>query len=342
MAALDIDKLLQEVSADAPCGEDLEYDPEFQQMELAAQYKPEQRVGDSVIEGQEPDWREVMKIGTALFARTKDLRVAAYLARAQLNVNGISGFSGGLGVVKGLLENFWDCAHPQLDPEDNNDPTFRVNTVAALCDPETVMRELKAAPLVSAQGIGRFNIRDIDIANGLVSPVSEEQQPQDTAVIDAAFMQCDLEQLQSIANDVKQAIESVTIIESIFTEKVTAAQAPNLSELTKALKHMDSVLGGYLEQRGVSAAEEQTTEAGEAGMENQTAAPVRGDIRSREDVIRMLDKICEYYKNHEPSSPLPLLLQRAKRLVRKDFMEILKDIAPDAVKQAEVIGGSEQ
>ena len=63
------------------------------------------------------------------------------------------------------------------------------------------------------------------------------------------------------------------------------------------------------------------------------------EIRTREDVIRVLDKLCEYYAQHEPSSPLPLLLKRAKRLTTLSFMEIIQDLAPDAVAQAMSIGG---
>jgi type VI secretion system protein ImpA len=54
----------------------------------------------------------------------------------------------------------------------------------------------------------------------------------------------------------------------------------------------------------------------------------------------MLDKICAYYSRYEPSSPVPLLLQRAKRLVSKDFMEILQDLTPDSVSQAQKICGT--
>jgi type VI secretion system protein ImpA len=34
-----------------------------------------------------------------------------------------------------------------------------------------------------------------------------------------------------------------------------------------------------------------------------------------------------------------LLLTRAKRLVTKDFLEILQDLTPDAVAQAKSLGG---
>jgi type VI secretion system protein ImpA len=66
-----------------------------------------------------------------------------------------------------------------------------------------------------------------------------------------------------------------------------------------------------------------------------------GAISSREDVLRVLDRVCAYFAQHEPSSPVPLLLKRAKRLVSKDFLEILRDLAPDGVAQAEAIRGPE-
>jgi len=46
-----------------------------------------------------------------------------------------------------------------------------------------------------------------------------------------------------------------------------------------------------------------------------------------------------FFKRTEPSSPIPMFLERAKRLVSKDFLEVLADIAPDAVAQARAAGG---
>jgi type VI secretion system protein ImpA len=64
-----------------------------------------------------------------------------------------------------------------------------------------------------------------------------------------------------------------------------------------------------------------------------------GDVRSREDVVRLLDKICAYYARAEPSSPIPLLLQRSKRLVSANFLDIVRDIAPDGLTQVENLSG---
>ena len=62
---------LQAVSADAPCGPNLEYDQEFLALEQAARGKEEQQYGDTVIPAEEPDWVDVIdKASTRSFARS--------------------------------------------------------------------------------------------------------------------------------------------------------------------------------------------------------------------------------------------------------------------------------
>src|SRR6185369_4615662 len=64
-----------------------------------------------------------------------------------------------------------------------------------------------------------------------------------------------------------------------------------------------------------------------------------GEVRTREDVVKALEQIMAYYERHEPSSPIPLVIKRAKRLVKMSFLEIMKDVAPDAMPQAELLRG---
>jgi type VI secretion system protein ImpA len=86
----------------------------------------------------------------------------------------------------------------------------------------------------------------------------------------------------------------------------------------------------------IEAGEETTDRASETGSASYT-----GEIKSREDIVRLLDKACEYFKRNEPSSPVPLLLQRAKRLISADFMEVMRELAPDGLSQAKKNAGVE-
>ncbi|MER2526587.1 MAG: type VI secretion system protein TssA [Candidatus Competibacter denitrificans] len=348
MSVLDVEALLSEIAPDALCGDDLEYDPEFVAMEKLAQETPERQYGDTVIPAEPPDWRSVRKSALSLLERTRDLRVAVYLARASLHADGLPGFADGLSLVQGLLERFWEGVHPQLDPDDGNDPMLRVNTIVALCDPETTLRGLRETPLVSTRAFGRLNLRDIQVASGALIPVgSNDQEGGPTrAAVDGAFQEADLEALQATAGTVTAAIERTQRIEAVLTEQVGVSQAPDMSALTDVLREMRQVLAEHLQRRGAglisdtSAAD--ATEEGSLLSGSATSGVQRlvvGEIGSREDAVRMLDRITDYFERHEPSSPVPFLLKRAKKLVAKDFMSILNDLAPGGAEQAILILG---
>ena len=158
MSIINITDLLSEVSPDAPCGDNLEYDPAFSELERAARGKQEQTLGTATLTAEPPAWREVRNHATALLGRTRDLRVAVYLTRALLNTDGLAGFGEGLSLIRGMLERYWDCVHPQLDPDDDNDPTSRVNTIATLCDRDVTLLNVQEAPLISSRALGQFGL----------------------------------------------------------------------------------------------------------------------------------------------------------------------------------------
>ena len=348
MSLIDVNSLLDEISAELPCGDDLEYDPEFGELERAAQGKPEQQIGSTLIPAQEADWPVVKSKAIALFDRTKDLRVALYLTRSLLHTEGLIGLRDGLTLIQGLLERYWEMVHPQLDPADNNDPTLRINTLTSLCDPDTVLHSIREATLVNSTALGRFSLRDILITLGKLSlPAGSDEQVIEVSTINGAFMDAQLDDLQNTANAIRQSIDSVAAIESTLMDKVGPMQMADFSTLPNLLKEAQHIMSEHLTQRGVGGGVSEADVSTEAsiGAKNEapgsqiSAQPMTGAINSQEDVIRVLDMACEYFKRHEPSSPVPLLLQRAKRLVAKDFMEILRDLTPAGVTQAEEISG---
>ena len=69
------------------------------------------------------------------------------------------------------------------------------------------------------------------------------------------------------------------------------------------------------------------------------ALSLDGEIRSREDVIKLLHRVCQFYERTEPSSPVPLILKRAIRLAGMDFMQIINDLTPDAIAQIRTVTG---
>lgn len=341
MGLINVENLLAELTAEQPCGEDMEYDVAFTELEIAAQGKAEQEYGDTLVEAEEPDWTEVEDKALAVLQQSKDLRAAMHLTRSLLKTEGLVGLSQGLELFRGYVEQYWDSVHPQLDPDDDNDPTMRVNVLRSLADEDTMLRAIRTAPLTDSRVAGRFSLRDIAVANGdLPPPENAEEGPADLTIIEAAFQDTDPERLQALADAVRESMEHVASIESTVTDAVEAGAGPDLSDLGKTLKKVHSALAERLGGDEEEAADEELEEGlAEAGPSAGAGGAISGAVKNPNDVIRMLDKILDYYARSEPSSPLPLLLQRAKRLVSKDFMTIMKDIAPDGVGQASTIGG---
>jgi type VI secretion system protein ImpA len=333
VVAFDIEHLLTEVTPDAPCGENLEYDPAFIELEQASRGKSEQQFGATIIPGEEPNWADVKRMALELLERARDLRVYDQLLRASLRTDGFIGLGQGLALIRRALEQYWDGLHPQLDPDDDFDPTARVNIVASLCDPAAFLQPVRETPLVSSRSFGRFSLRDMAPDSG-----------SDHMAINAAFQETSVEELQETAAAVRMATEDVRGIERIVTDKVGAGNAADLSALVALLTEAARTLDGRLVARGVGGeapVEEDTGEAGTDGAPTRQAGAVvvPGEVSSRADVIRMLEKLCEYYARHEPASPVPILLERAKRLVPMSFMDVLQDLIPDAVTMAQVYTG---
>jgi type VI secretion system protein ImpA len=344
MAVLDLERLLAPISEDAPCGEDLGYDPTYVALETAARGKPERQQGDTFTTAEPPDWREVQRAALDLLQRTADIRLVVHLAHALLRTVGFPGLADALSLMHGLLDQRWDCVYPQIEEED--DATMRVNAIAAIAhvpqqgDEEVLLRGVPLAPLVEVHA-GRFNLRDWQLATGELTPLADAAAPAPLADIEAAFLETPLEELQATAEAVRRSIAMTVAIEAVVTERVGAAQAPDLSALAQVLREAEHVLSEQLARRGTGLPLAIASVVLPGGDGNGAAprVPVSGEFTSREEIARMLDKACEYFHRYEPSSPVPLLLERAKRLMSKDFIEILRDLAPDGIAQFEVVSG---
>ncbi|RMF37468.1 MAG: type VI secretion system protein TssA [Alphaproteobacteria bacterium] len=344
---MDLDALLAPVDDDAPCGPDLEYDADFIALEDAARGKEEQQVGDQIIASEEPDYKEVEAAALELLGRTKDIRIAVILAEAGLRLHGPVALAQVLEYVRRCLEQYWECLHPELDAEDDDDPTMRVNAALGLADNDTVLRALRLAPLTDSRLMGRFSLRDILIANGEIEPRSGEDAP-DPAAIAGAFEDTDAGHKQALRAAVKTARAELKAIDAIFSDKV-GAQGPDLAPLDKLLYRLSQTLDTYAGGDDAGAGEAAPGEDG-AGPDEAEAVPAGdgpaaaarsapGTVNNADDVLRAIDRICDYYARREPSSPVPLILKRARRLVNADFTTIIKDIANDGYDQVARLGG---
>jgi type VI secretion system protein ImpA len=329
------------LTAEAPCGPNLEYDPAFRELEQSVIGKPEVQYGSTITPAVPPEWKLVKKQAIELLQRTRDLRAVMPLARALLALHGLPGFADGAALAERLIDARWESVHPLLDADDNNDPTERINALSALTDSATLLRELKEATFIQLPGLGPLSLRVLDLIS-CDAPAPPGQSVPNMASIEAALMDVSSEALASARGAASGAYDSIANLEVTLVRHVGSSQALNRDPLTRQLRRIRDLLNnsGAAAQAAAPAAQE--TEQGstqDAPLASHAQAAISGEINSRADVIRMLDKILAYYARSEPSSPVPMLLERAKRLAPMSFLEVMEDLAPDGMSQVRTIRG---
>ena len=327
MPDLEIESLLSPLSADRPCGEDLEYDPGFAALQESAAGQPERQYGETIIPAEPPDWPVVREQALALAHRTRDLRVAVWLTRSAARVDGLGGAVQGLQLLHALLERHWEHVHPVLDADDHDVPTASLNALGPLVH-EAGLADLRSAALTAQRGAPR--VRDLELAFGRVDPLPGEFAPTPEGLTPAVAEA--QSQVAGLAQQMQDAWHAVQGITKVLDERLGAGSG---LDLTPLLKLMRCVAQAGSQAQG----QENAAVEGESLADGVPAPRHSGAIQSRDDAINTLQRVCDWIERNEPSNPAPLLIQRAQRLMKKNFLEIIRDLVPDGLDQIERLAG---
>jgi type VI secretion system protein ImpA len=52
-------------------------------------------------------------------------------------------------------------------------------------------------------------------------------------------------------------------------------------------------------------------------------------VENRSQALGLLDQVGAFFRNVEPSSPVPFLIDRARELASRDFLSLLRDVLPE-------------
>jgi type VI secretion system protein ImpA len=182
-------------------------------------------------------------------------------------------------------------------------------------------------------------LRDFEIATGQV-PKPEGEEVPDEAAMRAVLMASSPDELTALQSSVKSALDALKAIETKMRDEGGSEAAPTFDPLVTQLVQLQRLLNeGLGSHPGAANAPAAGADGAPAANTGTARSGSLQAINSRQDAIVALDAVASYFRLNEPSSPIPLFIERAKRLVAKDFLEVLADIAPDAVSQARSAGG---
>lgn len=313
---MDVESLLAPVSDDSPAGEDLSYDNERYLIESAF---------ESSEDGEGPDLRETLRQIEAQSARTKDIWLAIYLSRAGAKMGRLDVIVDGTQMLAGLFERFWDTVHPTLDEygfQGRKGPCESLTRIGEFIGPlrRTILIEHPRLGRYSGEDLERFAVQG-DAADGY-------------GMFRAALADTDQETLQSAIDQLDQIRDAIRRTDAVLTANAGSDTGTNFQSTYEAIEGIRKALAPYAGLSPEPEAEGEDSGGGDYAAPSGDGGPrIAGRVESREDVIKAIEAIIEYYDRREPSNPIPYALKRVRGWVKMDFMTLIQDIAPGGMSE---------
>jgi type VI secretion system protein ImpA len=348
---ISLEELAVPLEGENPAGENLEYDPLYIELDSLAVAVPDSEIGDSKIEGHGADWKQLRENCLTLWGRTRDLRVASYLVIAETAMGGFKDCGEALKLIGFLVRDMWETVYPRLDPDDDNDPTERLNILAMLSpepgafnDPMRFISKVRSLRLAPALP---YTLRDYLVSINELE--TADGQSIDTNLIAAELMnipQADKEEQVAAVREIRETTKAICTDAS---EKMSGGFSLDMASFSREIDRLCKFYANYLESSsgsGEAVAEGASETEGEAPALAGGQASGQGSFNlssykpaNRADALFLLRKSSEYFQQHEPNSPIPLLVNRALRFSEMNFIELIEDIVPDALSRGKEIMG---
>jgi type VI secretion system ImpA family protein len=320
--ALDVESLLEPVSDDDPVGPDLSYDDDRLTIESAF----ESSFGD---EGRPADvnWSDIIKLAANQCAATKDVWLGVYLTRAGAMAGQLETVETGIQLLDGLLSRYWDDVHPKLDEYGLQG---RIGPCESFTRISEFLKPLRAITLVAHPRLGSYSGHDFERfgANG--------DSEDGYGMFRAAMAETSPEELTAALDRLDAIRDAFKGIDATFAVQAPG-DGPNFETTYDALAQIRKSLRGFAPSEGeqdVSDDEGSRQESGGSSSSGDGGGRLTGKIDGRDDVIKAIDAICDYYRRREPGSPVPVILARARDWVSMDFLAVLEDISPTSIEEA--------
>lgn len=363
-----VDAFLRPIEGSAPSGVELRYSPDFLQIE--AQLTPAARANRIDSNGDltptaAVDWSKIVSEAERLAATGRDLKLLVIVARAWTNMDGFSGFAAGCQLLADSLLTHWDSIHPELRDRPDKAMAAR-GRASCLADMENrdegLLGDLEMNVVLEPRGFGA--VRGAELAQAALSEYEYMQ-------IGTGGMSADEKAAHSAAHAQLQGRVQTAILatrdDAPAALAALADQIDGANQARAALEAAYAKAGGFENGGGlrlgelevfltrcrkaldaVGASADALPAGGEAMAEvsGTGAVPVAasggalpGRLASRKEVEACLDLIIEFYERTEPSSPIPHLASRMRRMVPMDFLQLIEEVAPGGVKDFKNVAG---
>lgn len=361
----ELEEFLAPVEDANPSGVELRNDARFHALERTLEPAARSaRVTGDVASPRTPpiDWDGLLKDAGSMARSGRDLRLLVMVVRMATHQRGLEGLAEGLGLLTATVERYWDNLHPALrdSPSRREAALRRINALYQLENTDNgLMTDLALNPVFTLRGIGPVTGGDLaaaamsrvailaEAADGLgekekaaLAAAHETQMARVTAALKALATERP-EECAALAAAADRAKAALVALEAALEARVAEN---GLGVRFTALGTLVTRIGQSLATAEAAPAESSAPQPMAAALPLAAtpvagAGSVPGQITSRREVERCLDLIIDFYERTEPSSPLPHLARRMRKMVPMTFMQLMEEIAPSGMKEFRAVAG---
>ncbi len=353
-AAIGIEAMLAPIAGQSPAGTDLRTDFTatslyYRLRDARAEARAAERTADAAQaqDGATPlEWRTVRQLATEALTRlTKDLEIAAWLTEALVRGEGIAGIEAGARLMGGLVQGFWN--HGLYPQPDEDGIATRVAPVTGLngeggdgtlvqpLRKQTFFHKPDGAPVAFWEFDASMKLQGEADAKKRQQRIAAGVRPWDDMERDARTV--DGTSFAGLRASLRAALAAWVEMGTLLDE-AAGKDSPPTGRIKTILDDMMAAVTRYapaetapLPQEAEAIPEEGFGDAAPASA----ASPRKAE--SREDMLRELARIADYFRRTEPHSPLAYTLDDAVRRGRMSWPELLTEIVPDATQRGQML-----
>lgn len=352
----DLEAILAPIPGDRPAGIDVREDftpssiyfrlrdarSDARDAERQAESPNPDRQGESggSEEALQTRWRPVATLAiSALKETTKDLEIATWLTEALVRMSGLNGLVAGSSVITGLVEQYWDGLFPM--PDENGMET-RVAAVAGLSGQGadgTLMQPLRKLRLFVRPDGSPFGLWQYEATRELAAIVDPERREQRVAAgvvpledVEREGRAAGVAHWSAQRDTVVQAMAAWEAMGRVLDEKAGAA-SPSGIRVREALQLMLDTCNRFVPKVDPN----EGAVGDQPGAAGAAAGVPQGNIAGREQALRQLGQIAEWFKRNEPNSPIGYTLDEAVRRGRMAWPDLVAELIADEPSRSSLL-----
>ncbi|MFN5290978.1 MAG: type VI secretion system protein TssA [Planctomycetia bacterium] len=350
--SFEVADLLNPCEPNSPFGEDPRQDASVESIyfRLKDARNAARAIERSISQGDSgdktPDWEQVANLSFELITqKAKDLEAAGYLIEALARLKGFSGIRDGFRAVKRLAEEFWEGLYPLPDEEGLSTKIGPINALNGVDGEGVLLPAIRQIPITEFGSTKSFGFGDwINIGKlEELDPESREKRIErgapDPADFRATVQSTSADFFLNLFEDIKECKQSLKEMSDTLDLKC-GEMLLQTSSLTNLFDEITSSIESFASEKLENARALAVVDSDQNGSENENAnsmevvsvsatAGTGGPIKNRDDALRQLRILADFFLRTEPHSPVSYAINQAVRWGKLSLPDLLMELIPD-------------